>query len=201
MSETKAVVETRVVHDVHRMATTLLADAAGRASADLSAVDELRTFLVKNLHHHHETEDHILWPLIEQAAPGVSTPLAELSEEHETLDRVLDELEAAPLDGAELATAAQALRDIVHRHLEHEEPILFPALRAHVTEQAWDEFSAQVMATAPPEAAHLAIGFFDRVATPAEVEMLLAGLPEPVRGLVPMMRKQAEEAFAALGAA
>jgi len=199
MSDPTSIVETRVVHNMHRLATTLLAEAAGRPQADAAALDELRLFLVKQLRHHHETEDHNLWPLIEKIAPGTSAPLAGLSGEHEALDTSLDDLEAAATGSPELAAAAETVRRTVHEHLDHEEPILFPALREHVGDQEWKDFSAFVMATTPPDAAHLAVGFFGRVASPEELQILFAGLPEPVRQAAPAMAEQAEETFAALG--
>ncbi|BCJ50376.1 hypothetical protein Asp14428_18510 [Actinoplanes sp. NBRC 14428] len=200
MIESKAVIETRIVHEMHRMGTTMLATAARNPSADTVRVDELRVFLEKNLRHHHESEDDLLWPMIERIAPGTAAPLADLSGEHAELDKALDRLAEAPLGSDELAGAAELVRVIVHRHLDHEEPVLLPALRDHVTAEAWDEFATRVMATAPTEAAYLNIGFFARLATPAEFTILTAGLPEPVRPLVPAMRQQAEEAFTALGA-
>lgn len=48
-----------------------------------------------------------------------------------------------------------------------------------------------MIATTPPVAGHLMVGFLDEVGTPAEVELVLSGLPEPVRPLVPAMRLQA----------
>ncbi|MEV1247783.1 hemerythrin domain-containing protein [Nonomuraea sp. NPDC050022] len=66
-TEAVAVTETRLIHEFHRRATTLLSEAALRPSVPLAALAELREFLVKNLRHHHETEDHQLWPMIEPA--------------------------------------------------------------------------------------------------------------------------------------
>jgi hemerythrin-like domain-containing protein len=199
MLDPTSIVETRVVHNMHRMATTLLADASVRPQADPAALEELKIFLVKQLRHHHETEDHNLWPLIEKAAPGASAPLARLSDEHHALDQALDDLEAAAAGSPELASAAETVRRTVHEHLEHEEPILFPALREHVTEQEWKDFSAFVMATTPPAGAHLAVGFFGRVASPDEIQVLFAGLPQPVQEAGPALAKQAEETITALG--
>src|SRR5688572_27516682 len=51
------VIETRIVHDVHRRATTLLTDAVGMPSAPIHLVAELRDFVVATLHHHHACED------------------------------------------------------------------------------------------------------------------------------------------------
>lgn len=71
--ESVAVIETRLVHQVHRVATTLLAEAAVRPSVPLGALAQLRDFLVVNLRHHHETEDDDLWPRIVAAALPRST--------------------------------------------------------------------------------------------------------------------------------
>ncbi|MFJ2393729.1 hemerythrin domain-containing protein [Streptomyces sp. NPDC087843] len=216
-AESTAVMETRLAHEVHRAAGTLLAEAALSPSVPLGALAHLRDFLVVNLRHHHESEDDDLWPRIVATAPAVAHELQSLSEEHERLDAALDQLAAVALngggtdgdssgtarprtdhDGASDATvrtalhaAAVTVRDTVHDHLAHEEPVLFPALRDHVTPAQWADFSQRVIATTPPVAGHLMVGFLDEVGTPAEVELVLSGLPEPVRLLVPAMRLQA----------
>ncbi|MGK5737883.1 hemerythrin domain-containing protein [Micromonospora sp. URMC 103] len=204
-SEPRSVIETRLTHDTHRRATTLLAEAATRPAADVAALTELRDFLVATLRHHHESEDHDLWPLIEAAAPGTAKPLEDLSDEHDALDRALDALAAAPVtaesDRSELATAAAAVRDLVHRHLEHEEPLLFPALRTHITPEAWEAFALKVIATTPPAGAGLLIGLFDEVGTEAEVELILSALPAPAQQAVPAMRAHSRAVLAALRAA
>ncbi|WP_351237536.1 hemerythrin domain-containing protein [Streptomyces sp. NPDC002133] len=216
--ESVAVIETRLAHQVHRVATTLLAEAAARPSVPLGALAQLRDFLVANLRHHHETEDEDLWPRIVAAAPATEHELDALSEEHERLDAALDRLAAVNVSGNEvgdgadeavgtglggggvvdgvraaLRDAAVAVRDTVHDHLEHEEPVLFPALRDHISPEDWQDFAQRVIATTPPVAGHLMIGFLDEVGTPAEVELVLAGLPEPLHPLLPAMRRQATD--------
>jgi hemerythrin-like domain-containing protein len=194
-TEVVAVTETRLTHELHRRATTVLSQAALRASVPLEALDQLRTYVVKNLRHHHETEDHQLWPMIVDAAPDIAAAMGSLSEEHDQLDAALDALELASIAGdadrENLHRVAEAVRELVHRHLEHEEPILFPALTRYVSAQGWAAFSQQVIATSPMEAAHLTVGFFDEVGTPEEVALVLSGLPEPAQQFVPAMREQA----------
>lgn len=203
-NEPVAVIETRLAHDTHRAASALLADAAKRPSVPSAALTELRDFLVANLHHHHESEDRELWPLVVAASSERAEGLAALSTEHEELDAALDALGSMPVeDGAgrdALAKAAIAVRDIVARHLAHEEPLLFPALR-ELSPETWDAFSEQVIATTPPVGAHLMVGFLDQVGTAEEVEILLSRLPEPLQQFVPQMRLQAKETFAALAPA
>ncbi|MFG2078523.1 hemerythrin domain-containing protein [Nonomuraea maritima] len=195
MNEPTSVMETRLTHDFHRRATSALVDAARDPGVPLDAVAVLRGFLVAQLHHHHESEDDRLWPALAAADEQIAAGLAALSEEHDQLDAALDRLAAVPAredaDRATLAEAAQAVRDLVHRHLEHEEPLLFPALRDHMTAADWDAFSRHVIATSPMDAAHLLIGFFDVVGDPREVELVLANLPGPAREAVPFLREQA----------
>jgi hypothetical protein len=186
----QAVVETRLIHATHRLGTGLLVDAGGRPSVPGEALAQLRDFLVVNLRHHHETEDEWLWPLIAAAAPGTKHALDELTEEHDRLDAALDRL-AGTDDPSALREAAVEVRDSVHNHLAHEEPILFPALREHVTPAQWEEFAQRVVATTPPVAGHLMIGFLDEVGTPAEVESVLATMPPPMAELLPALRSQA----------
>jgi Hemerythrin HHE cation binding domain len=194
IGEPIGVVETRLVHEVHRAATSLLVEAAG--SGETGPLTELRDFVVANLRHHHETEDHMLWPRLADRAPGAMARLESLSEEHDALDAGLDALAEAPVDG--LAAAAAALRDLVHNHLEHEEPVLLPVLRDHMPDDEWAALSKEVIATTPPEGARLMIGFLDEVGTPEEVVAILTNLPAPAKPMIEVMRKQAHATLDAL---
>jgi iron-sulfur cluster repair protein YtfE (RIC family) len=186
---------------VHRHATSLLAEAAARPATGAAVLAEFRDFLVAALHHHHESEDADLWPLITAVAPETAGRLADLSTEHDELDACLDALAAAALDDRlALEKTAVAVRDLVHLHLEHEEALLLPALRKHVSEEAWEEFSNKVIVTSPPTGAHLMVALFDEVGTPEEVELMLSNLPAPVQPLLPVMRVQAKATLDALRA-
>jgi hemerythrin-like domain-containing protein len=195
------VIETRIVHNVHRHATSLLADAI-RVDAAIDALRELRDFIVPTLHHHHRIEDHDLWPLLVAAAPALSRDLEGLSKDHERLDAALDDLATVDVDKdadrRRLTAYATTVRDLVHEHLAHEEPILFPALREHVSDQTWDGFSQRAVATAPAEANHLMVGFLEDVGTREEVDLVLRHLPAEAREHLPAMRAQASATLDAL---
>jgi iron-sulfur cluster repair protein YtfE (RIC family) len=165
-------------------------------------VAELRDFVVETLHHHHESEDQQLWPLITAGAPALAGPLGDLTGDHDRLDTGLDALDRVAIEDGEdrtaLIEAAAAVRDLVHRHLDEEEPLLFPALREHVSEQAWLAFSADVIATAPAERTFLLVALFDEVGSANEVELVLGHLPPAAQELVPALREQGRAKLEAL---
>ena len=149
-----AVVETRLVHEGQRRATSLLAADVGGDAVPAYAAVELRDFVVTSLEHHHRSEDDVLWPLLTSAAPELAEALEGLSREHVHLDAALDELGEVAIDGAgeQAATAAAvAVRDLVHEHLSHEEPVLLPALRDHITGRAVGRLLAAHRRNRPPQ--------------------------------------------------
>jgi hypothetical protein len=146
----------------------------------------------------------VLWPQLIAADPMAGAGLTELSAEHNTLDAALDTLAAVPVqdddDGVRLAVAAVIVRDLVHKHLEREEPLLFPTLAANISDQAWTEFSRAVIASAPPVGAHLNIGFFELLGSRAELAVITANLPPAALPFVPAMREQARATLNSLQA-
>jgi hemerythrin-like domain-containing protein len=201
--EPLAVTEMKLIHDVHRAATSLLAESAARPGASPAELGELRDFVVAALHHHHQTEDDLLWPVLEAADPEVADGLSELSAEHESLDTALAALNAAEISAGEpgtpLSAASETVRELVHQHLAHEEPETFPALRM-LSDEQWADFSRGAVATAPAAGIHLQIGFMDEVGEPGYVAAVLAGLPAPAVLALPAMRGQARATLAALRA-
>lgn len=88
--ESRAALETRLSHEMHRVATNLLVDAADRASVPTESLALFRDFVLANLRHHHESEDAWLWPQVLSASPDTGELLDALSREHERLEAALD---------------------------------------------------------------------------------------------------------------
>jgi hemerythrin-like domain-containing protein len=204
-SDPPSVVETRLVHEGQRRATTLLAgllDAPDATGVPMRAVAELRDFVVASLDHHHRLEDTDLWPTLMAADPDLAAPLEGLSAEHEVLDAALHDLARADVDvgvaGDAARLAAEAVRDRVHEHLGHEEPVLFPALASHLSDEQWAEFSQRAVASAPQAGTHLLVGFLDEAGTPRQVDLILRHLPPPARDAIPAVRARARAAIAEL---
>ena len=183
-----AVVETRVVHDTHRRATSLLADAAASDGAPTDVRDALRDLVVTMLRHHHRSEDQDLWPTIVTAFPAVTDRFDELSREHDRLDEALDRLAA---DTTPASTAE--VRDLLHEHLDHEEAILFPVLRTHVTDAQWTAFSERTVASSPKDGTDLLVGLLHEVAPDQDVALLLRHLPPEAKAGVPALRTAGEQ--------
>jgi hypothetical protein len=181
----------------------MLAHAVTDPTASSQAIVELRAFLVAALEHHHMSEDHDLWPILTAAAPPLAGALDRLSLEHERLDAALEELSAAPIveggDGR-LAQAAARVRDLVHDHLSHEEPVLLPALEAHVADDVWSAFSQRVVDANPPIGTDLLVWFLYDVAAATDVDLIVRHLPPEARELVPAMREQGGATLATLHA-
>jgi hemerythrin-like domain-containing protein len=203
LAEPTAVLETRFVHQVHRRATALLADAAPNPSVPGWALQELRDFLVPFLEHHHESEDHVLWPLLVTAAPHLTVALDDLTTDHVRLDETLHAVAKAPVDGDRraLTEAARTLRDLIHDHLAQEERLLLPALRAHLSEPAWAAFSQHTVTTAPTDGIHVFVALVHQVSSPEELAAFVAALPEPARPQIPMLREAGDRTLGALTAA
>jgi iron-sulfur cluster repair protein YtfE (RIC family) len=192
----------KLIHDIHRAATSLLAEGAERPGTPSAELAELRGFVVAALRHHHESEDIMLWPMLQEADPGVAAGLDGLTGEHHSLDAALDTLSTAEIDAGTrrvglAAAASAAVRDLVRQHLAHEESLTFPAMRS-LTNAQWAQFSRAAMESAPAAGAHLQIGLMEEVGDPDDVATVLAGLPAPAAQALPVLREQARVTLSAL---
>jgi iron-sulfur cluster repair protein YtfE (RIC family) len=159
--------DTRLAHDLYRRATSLLADAAKSRHAADEVLGELRDFVVAELSYHQESEDGLVWPLLTSANRGAAKALDVLSEEHHRLFAALRLLDRVIIgrtsERGSLARAAQAVRDILHDHLDNEEPILMPLLAAHISDGHWTKLRQQIAANAPTDHTRLKLRLLDDV--------------------------------------
>jgi hypothetical protein len=140
----------RVAHRIMRRDARRL---AGLAAAWADGSDPLlgrrrRVFgawiegLCLDIHHHHATEDDVLWPVLERYA-GAEVDLAPLSDDHAALDPVLDDIRAGFAVAASggrvdvLAERLTHLADLLDEHIAEEERDLFPIIRTYVPLAEW----------------------------------------------------------------
>ncbi|MCW2578625.1 MAG: hemerythrin protein [Blastococcus sp.] len=151
----------RVIHaavrrDLDRLATALGDLAAGdrpRAQALERAFANLRLELT----HHHEGEDTHIWPMC--ATVGIDTGLLEAMEsEHHLMAEALADTSAAMYtvagtgSGADAAAARASVvhtREVVERHLRHEETELEPALSRHFESPEWKAVEKKLRSQPP----------------------------------------------------
>jgi hemerythrin-like domain-containing protein len=200
-----AIIHTRLVHDVHRRATSLLAASACSSKATADTLNELRGFVVSEMRYHHQSEDEFVWPVLRAANPAGTEALRTLAGEHRQLDCALDLLDRVIVgpagDTHALTRVADTVRDLVHQHLDREEPVVFPLLAAHVSDARWRSLASRIVAGAPTDHAHLMVGLLEEVGSPKRVAQVLAHLPGPARLSLPDLRARAQETLACLRAA
>lgn len=142
-----------------------LADLAARVVGGAERVDRARGAalarwidrLADEIHHHHEAEDDVLWPVLERWARD-RVDLAALTDDHAALDPLLAEVRAAADAVAELAAddvpghpaarrladRLETLADLLGEHIAEEERDVFPVILAHVPQAEWHTVEAAV---------------------------------------------------------
>ena len=140
----------RIAHRIMRREARLM---AGLAAAWADGSDPLtgrrrRVFgawidgLCRDIHHHHGTEDDVLWPILERHA-GAEVDLAPLSDDHAALDPVLEDIRSGFVVAAAggrvdvLAARLTHLADLLDEHIAEEERDLFPVIRRYVPRSEW----------------------------------------------------------------
>src|SRR4029077_6322749 len=115
------------VHRAVRRDIARRADAlADGGSSDVEAVRLYWAEAAFQLHHHHELEDTVIWPLLAERLGGrADSLLARNAREHETMVAAMDEFDAAfasvTTDIAAARRALGQLEEAIETHLRHEE--------------------------------------------------------------------------------
>jgi hemerythrin-like domain-containing protein len=138
-----------MVTDCRRIAELVTAIGERRTSCTTGrarAISRYVEFLCESIHHHHTTEDAVLWPVIEASA-GSHIDLSELTEDHAALDPRLDQLcakaaafrlsDGDPAIAASMAAELTELHNLLAEHIVEEEREVFPVISAHVSVTDW----------------------------------------------------------------
>lgn len=96
---------------------------------------------------HHEGEDHHLWPMLMERAPGERAVLDAMEEEHQSIDEPLLRLEAAArgliakrAEPAVVVEALNALEGPLLEHLAHEETAGMEIVSRVLSHREWKDF-------------------------------------------------------------
>jgi hemerythrin-like domain-containing protein len=155
----------------------------------------------RTLHHHHTTEDELLWPRLLERVPEELAPMVHLMErQHAQVDGLLGRIGALRPEWAQTADASvrdelASLHDRLHdglvEHLEAEETRLLPLVARCVTKEEWDALGETARKHGKRSEASLIFGMLQHDGDPEVVEMMLASAPLIVRKLVPWLARRA----------
>ncbi|WP_460063842.1 hemerythrin domain-containing protein [Streptomyces sp. YKOK-I1] len=167
--------------------------------------DHLR--IVDNgLHHHHVAEDKHLWPrLLERNAADAEPVVQVMEEQHDVVDKLLDEVRvglaqwrgtADAAQGQALAATTALLADRLAEHLAAEEDLAVPLLAKHVTAAEWGQMIADSAGDVAPEQMPLIFGMMAYEADPSTVRDIIAQMPPEISGVIGDLAAQAYAAHA-----
>ena len=213
MTTTEDAVDVRemiVVHTAMLREFRLLPDAVravpqGDVRRARPVVDHVR-FMLDLLHHHHESEDTLLWPPLRKRATLAEVALIDDGEgQHEELAQVIATTVAA-LDGwagtantedrATTAAGIERVHNSLEAHLDFEERRLLPLVSTLLTHEEWAAISEVARSAVPPKQRTLALGMFLYEGDPAVVASMMSGAPMLVRKVVSILGRRAYAAHA-----
>jgi Hemerythrin HHE cation binding domain len=197
--------EMLVVHSLFRRELRLasgLVRGVGRGDARRAAVVSAHLQLVEDvLHHHHTSEDDLLWPKLLDRVPEEIAPVVRLMEaQHEQVDGLLARigelrprwtLDPAPELGAQLAGLYDELYAGLAEHLDDEESRVLPLVARCITPAEWLELGEAGRTGIPRKDMALVFGMLMYEGDPEVVRIMLAPAPLPVRVLVPRLGRRA----------
>jgi hemerythrin-like domain-containing protein len=145
----------------------------------------------QNLHdqlvEHHETEDEVIWPALEGL--GIDPVLlGEMESEHgamrEALEMLHDDMRrlagsASVTDAIAAAETVATTREVVERHLTHEELELEPQILRHKESPQWQAVEKQLRSGSPVRGGRMFAWILDG-ASPEVVAYVRSVVPRPV---------------------
>ncbi|GAA4822892.1 hypothetical protein GCM10023201_06120 [Actinomycetospora corticicola] len=180
-----------------RLAPAAVARVADGARRRARTVGKHLDLLGDLLHHHHEGEDELLWPVLRERVPARALPrLAAAEAQHEGIDVALAAVRTARRAWGErvdaesraaLVEALGALHILLAEHLDLEERTLLPLASAHLTEAEWAAVGEHGAASTPKSALPLVFGMFAYEGDPEVLTSMLASAPAVPRTVVPLI--------------
>jgi hemerythrin-like domain-containing protein len=159
-------------------------------TARAGVVVEFLTELTTSLHHHHEAEDELMWPVLLEKAPMDSELILRMEEQHERIGELYQRAArnaaafAATADAPgreELADTLTELVAVLGEHLHDEEVHILPLAERVMTVQEWNALGERGRAGIPKDRQLVFLGFLLRANTPERGREFLAQLPTPAR--------------------
>ena len=119
------------IHGQFRAASARLVELAHR---DVAILARIFVPLAQTLHHHHHAEEAMLFPLVEKRT---GTAPSRLVDDHGELTAAITAVETALRSRAAVPAAITAFDRVLVEHLDREEALVLPVLRAMSPAEAW----------------------------------------------------------------
>jgi hypothetical protein len=175
-----------------RLVRAAPAPSPGRVTFMADHID----FGIAALHHHHESEDELLYPKLIERVPEQAPMTEEVDHEHQLIKVALDAVSAACATwrerpsaetGQALAAALDQLKPVVQRHLNDEEQKIVPLAAVTLTQREWDAMGKHSVALMPRNKRGIAFGMILEPLDEADRAYMKSTLPAPVRMLYPFL--------------
>jgi hemerythrin-like domain-containing protein len=189
-----------IVHETFRR---LYAESAGLVRANPTPSAQRVTFLADHisfglemLHHHHESEDELLYPLLVERVPEQAATTEKIDAEHEEIAVALGSAQEAcrawrtapsAETGEALAAALDTLNEITQPHLDHEEQVIVPLAAQHLSQAEWEAVGEHSRANIPKDKMAVAFGMITEPLSKSDADYMRSSLPAPVRLLYPIL--------------
>lgn len=199
----------RIIHETFRRAYD---EAAALIRANPTPSPSRVTFLADHidfglsmLHHHHEGEDEILYPLLVERAPEHAQRTEQIDHEHREVKSAIDAAasacatwRAAPSaeSGAALASSLDAVNAALLPHLDNEEREIVPLAAVTVTQKEWNSLAKHGIASVPNNKKMIAFGMILEPLEPVDRVYMLSNVPPPVKVLYHLVGKRAWSKYA-----
>jgi hemerythrin-like domain-containing protein len=190
-------IDVRDMAIVHRTFRSAYDESARLVRANPTPSAERVTFLADHidfgvgmLHHHHESEDTLLYPLLVARVPEQAANTERVEHEHQLVAGAIDAVSTACAawrrapsaeTGEALAAALVGLNDTLQPHLDDEEREIVPLAAVTLTQAEWDAMGAHSRAQIPRNRMPIAFGMLLEPLDEADRAHMKSQLPAPVR--------------------
>ena len=153
-------------------------------------------FVIEVLHHHHASEDLLLYPLLVERAPDQVAMVDEVGHQHVEVNGAIDAVTEAcaawrssptPDTGERLASTLEELNVVLQPHLDDEEQKVVSLAAVTLTHQEWMSMGEHAQKGIPKNKMPVAFGLLLEPLDDADIAFMKSHLPAPVRLLYPLL--------------
>jgi hemerythrin-like domain-containing protein len=199
----------KIIHETFRRAyeesAQLVRANSSPSPARVKFLADHIDFGLNMLHHHHEGEDMILYPLLVLRVPDHATRTEQIDHEHQevktSIDAAMSACEkwraaASTESGEKLATSLDALNTALLPHLDNEEREIVPLAAVTVSQKEWDSLAKHGIAAIPGNKKLIAFGMILEPLNQTDQAFMLTNLPPPVKVLYRLVGRRAWKKYA-----